>query len=88
MLASGRTRGFAWGTSALLGAATLAGVLTMGVFRYQVGEGLPLAAGVMIYVAASDLIPEVNKEPGAKMAVVVFLGVGFLFLLDFFFHVH
>jgi ZIP family zinc transporter/zinc and cadmium transporter len=88
MLASGRTRGFAWGTSALLGAATLAGVLTMGVFRYQVGEGLPLAAGVTIYVAASDLIPEVNKEPGAKMAVVVFLGVGFLFLLDFFFHVH
>jgi ZIP family zinc transporter/zinc and cadmium transporter len=37
-------------------------------------------------VAASDLIPEVNKEPGVRMALVVFLGVGCLFLLDHFFH--
>jgi ZIP family zinc transporter/zinc and cadmium transporter len=51
-----------------------------------VSAGLPLAAGVTIYVAASDLIPEVNKEPGVKMALVVFLGVGLMFLLDHFFH--
>ena len=88
MLASGRSRRFAWGASMLLGAATLAGVLMMAVFRHQVSFGLPLAAGVTIYVAASDLIPEVNKEPGVKMALVVFLGVGFLFLLDRLFHVH
>src|SRR5580700_5112437 len=86
MLASGRSRGYAWGASALLGAATLAGVLTMTLFRHQVNAGLPLAAGVTIYVAASDLIPEVNKEPGVRMALVVFLGVGCLFLLDYFFH--
>ena len=86
MLASGRSRGFAWGASVLLGVATLAGVLTMALFRHQVNAGLPLAAGVTIYVAASDLIPEVNKEPGVKMALVVFLGVGCLFLLDHFFH--
>ena len=88
MLASGRSRSFAWGASMLLGAATLAGVLMMALFRHQVSFGLPLAAGVTIYVAASDLIPEVNKEPGVKMALVVFLGVGFLFLLDRVFHVH
>ncbi|HZQ23428.1 MAG TPA: ZIP family metal transporter [Terriglobales bacterium] len=88
MLASGRSGGFAWGASVLLGAATVAGVLTMGVFRHEVAAGLPLAAGVTIYVAASDLIPEVNKEPGVKMAVLVFIGVGFLFLLDHFFHLH
>jgi len=76
----------AWFASVILGVATLAGVLTMAIFRHQVNEGLPLAAGVSIYVAASDLIPEVNKEPGARMAMVVFLGVGFLFLLDHFFH--
>jgi zinc and cadmium transporter len=58
----------------------------MALFRPQVNEGLPLAAGVTIYVAASDLIPEVNKEPGARMALVVFLGVGVLFVLDHFFH--
>ena len=88
MLASGRSRRFAWGASALLGAATLAGVLSMALFRHHVAAGLPLAAGVTIYVAASDLIPEVNKEPGVKMALVVFLGVGSLFVLDRFFHAH
>ena len=88
MLASGRSRRVAWGASVLLGAATFAGVLTMAVFQHQVSYGLPLSAGVTIYVAASDLIPEVNREPGAKMALVVFLGVGFLFLLDRLFHVH
>lgn len=88
MLASGQSRSIAWGASILLGAATLAGVLTMAVFRHQVGFGLPLSAGVTIYVAASDLMPEVNREPGVRMALVVFLGVGFLFLLDQFFHVH
>lgn len=88
MLASGRSRGTAFGASIVLGAATLAGVMTMALFRRQVGAGLPLSAGVTIYVAASDLIPEVNKEPGVKMALLVFLGVGCLFLLDTFVHVH
>src|SRR5690242_8460538 len=88
MLASGQSRSVAWGASVLLGAATFAGVLTMALFRHQVSFGLPLSAGVTIYVAASDLMPEVNREPGVKMALVVFIGVGFLFLLDRFFHVH
>jgi ZIP family zinc transporter/zinc and cadmium transporter len=86
MLASGRSRSIAWGASALLGAATLAGVLTMALFRHHVSAGLPLAAGVTIYVAASDLMPEVNKEPGVKMALVVFLGVGLMFVLDHLVH--
>ena len=60
----------------------------MAVFRHQVSYGLPLSAGVTIYVAASDLMPEVNREPGVKMALVVFLGVGLLFLLDTIAHVH
>lgn len=88
MLASGRSRRVAWGASVLLGAATFAGVLTMALFRHQVSIGLPLSAGVTIYVAASDLIPEVNREPGARMALLVFLGVGFMFLLDRWFHIH
>ncbi|MBZ5719491.1 MAG: ZIP family metal transporter [Acidobacteriia bacterium] len=88
MLASGRSRGIAWGASVILGAATLAGVMVMALFRHQVAFGLPLSAGVTIYVAASDLIPEVNKEPGVRMALIVFVGVAFLFVLDSFFHVH
>jgi zinc and cadmium transporter len=88
MLASGRSRGIAWGASMVLGAATFAGVLTMVLLRREVSFGLPLSAGVTIYVAASDLIPEVNREPGAGVALVVFLGVGLVFLLDQFAHVH
>lgn len=86
MLASGRSRGFAWGSSVALGASTLAGVLVMQVLPHSVRAGLPLSAGVTIYVAASDLIPEVNKEQGVSMAGVVFLGVALLFLLDSLFH--
>jgi zinc and cadmium transporter len=88
MLASGQSRGIAWGASVILGGATLAGVMVMALFRHQVAFGLPLSAGVTIYVAASDLIPEVNKEPGVRMALIVFVGVAFLFVLDSFFHVH
>lgn len=88
MLASGRSRSVAWGASIVLGAATFAGVLVMALLRREVSFGLPLSAGVTIYVAASDLIPEVNREPGAGVALVVFLGVGLLFVLDHFFHVH
>lgn len=88
MLASGRSRGVAWGSSVVLGVATLLGVATMMVIRHAVAVGLPMSAGVTIYVAASDLVPEVNREPGIKMALVLFIGVGAMFVLDHFFHVH
>jgi zinc and cadmium transporter len=87
MLASGRSRAMAWGSSVLLGAATVAGVLTMSLLAEFLSAGLALSAGVTIYVAASDLMPEVNKEPGVKMALVVFLGVALLFVLDLIAHV-
>jgi ZIP family zinc transporter/zinc and cadmium transporter len=58
----------------------------MAAMRQHIGIGLPLAGGVTIYVAASDLMPEVNREPGVKMAMVVLLGVGVFFLLDQFVH--
>lgn len=86
MLASGRSRAMALGSSAILGAATLAGVLTVSLFRKSMVEGLPLAAGVTLYVAASDLIPEVNREPDLKMALVVFAGIGLLLGLQYLFH--
>ncbi len=81
MLASGQSRRVAMLSSVLLGAATLAGVLLMNVLRAQVSYALPVSAGVTVYVAASDLIPEVNREPGMRMGLVVFLGVAMMFLL-------
>ena len=55
--------------------ATLAGVLSMGMSKELVQYGLPVSAGVTIYVAASDLMPEVNEEPGVKLSLCVFGGV-------------
>lgn len=82
MLASGRSRKAALASAALLGVATVAGVLTMSLLKSYVSIGLPVSAGVTLYVAASDLIPEVNKEPGAGVAITVFAGVAMLFVLD------
>jgi ZIP family zinc transporter/zinc and cadmium transporter len=82
MLASGQSRRVALLSSVMLGAATLAGVLFMSALKAQVRYALPLSAGVTLYVAASDLLPEVNREPGVRMAVVVFLGVALMLALD------
>lgn len=75
MLASGGSRGAALLASGVLGLATVAGVLLMTAFTGVVGQALALSAGVTIYVAASDLIPEVNKERGWGVALAVFGGV-------------
>jgi ZIP family zinc transporter/zinc and cadmium transporter len=87
MLASGQGKRRAFLSSALLGAATLVGVALMLVWRAHVGIALPVSAGVTLYVAASDLIPEVNHEPGAKMALLVFLGVAIMLALKLAFQV-
>ncbi|HYE24712.1 MAG TPA: ZIP family metal transporter [Clostridia bacterium] len=87
-LASGQSRLRSWGASALLGIGTFAGVLVMALTQSSVTIGLPLSAGVTIYVAASDIIPEVNREPGVKMPLLVFVGVALLFMLDRLFHAH
>src|ERR1700689_2953834 len=78
ILASGQSRRAAFASSAILGAATLAGMALMFLLRNAVADALPFSAGVTLYVAASDLIPEVNREPGVGMAVLVFLGVAIL----------
>ena len=87
MLAGGQSRSAAFASSAILGAATLAGMALMFVLRSTVADALPFSAGVTLYVAASDLIPEVNREPSVGMAVLVFLGVAVLIALRIIFRV-
>ena len=81
-LASGRGKRGALVSSFVLAGATLAGVVFMHRFAGAVPYALPLSTGVTLYVAASDLIPEVNEERGMAMALVVFLGVALFYLTE------
>jgi zinc transporter ZupT len=81
MVASGQSRTRALISAIVLAAATLAGVLVITLLPGWVEYGLPISAGVAIYVAATDLVPEVNREPGIRMALVFFLGVVVFFVL-------
>lgn len=81
MLASGRSRQAAFSAAVALAIATVAGVLVIELAPHWLPYGLPISAGVALYVGASDLVPEVNREPGIRMALVFFLGVaGFVLL--------
>ncbi len=79
------------GTS-LLGLMTLLGVLLFYLIGPTVGftvaYALPLASGVTLYVAASDLIPEVNHHGGKRplVSLSVFAGVALFFILHFALH--
>ena len=81
MLASGRSRAAAFYSAVALAAATLAGVLVIELVPSWLPYGLPVSAGVALYVAATDLVPEVNREPGIRMALVFFAGVAAFLLL-------
>ncbi len=75
MIASGNSNRSAIGGVLLLGLGTVLGVLLttyLGPLRHH---GLALSAGVTIYVAASNLIPEVQREPSWGISASVFLGV-------------
>jgi zinc transporter ZupT len=79
-LSSGRSRRTAFGATVLLGLSTVSGVSVVILTSTSPSFALPIATGATLYVAASDLMPEVNREPGVKLAFMVFAGVG-LFLL-------
>jgi len=85
MLASGHSRARALGAAGLLSALTVIGALaTAFVARHHVGYALALSAGVTIYVAASDLIPEVNREGGPALGWTVFGGLMLFAVADWF----
>jgi zinc transporter ZupT len=81
MLASGRSRNSAFYSAVGLAAATIVGVGVIQIVPSWLPYGLPISAGVALYVGASDLVPEVNREPGIRMALVFFAGVGAFLLL-------
>ena len=82
MRVSGRGSAAASGAALAISCSTLAGVLSIGFAQHYVSSALPFSAGVTLYVAASDLIPEVNKEAGVSVSTGVFLGVVLFFLSE------
>lgn len=73
--AAGGTPGRAVAAASAIGAASIFGGLLMFGAPTLVGTALGLSAGVTLYVAASDLIPEVNKDDSPTIAWTVFAGV-------------
>ena len=87
MLASGRSSKKAAAAALAIGAATFVGVAGVALmserFANSIAYALPFSAGVTLYVAASDLIPEVNRseEKNPIVSVIVFAGVALFYLL-------
>jgi ZIP family zinc transporter/zinc and cadmium transporter len=79
-VAAGRTPGQAIGAAALLGLATLGGVLVTDQVSVLARHGLAVSAGVAIYVAASNLVPEFQGKRGWKLPAAFFLGAGVFYM--------
>jgi zinc and cadmium transporter len=80
MLVSGNSKGRAIFGVVLLGVSTVAGVLLTAVLAPLAEHGLALSAGVTLYVAASNLIPEVQKDKDMLSGGAVFIGVAIYLL--------
>jgi zinc and cadmium transporter len=81
MAAAQKRRSAGLGAAVVLGVSRLAGILAMGFARHWVDYGLAISGGVTLYVAASDLIPEVNKTHGLRTVLSVAVGVVMVILL-------
>jgi len=81
MLASGLGRRRALASGAILGVATILGALVTEAVAPLARYGLALAAGVTLYVAASNLVPEIQAGRHAKTTVAFLGGAAALLLL-------
>jgi ZIP family zinc transporter/zinc and cadmium transporter len=73
-LAAGQSPRRAVAAAGALGLTTLFGVAATGLVGPLADNGLPLAAGVTLYVAASNLVPEFQSKRRWSMALYFFGG--------------
>lgn len=73
-LAAGQSPRVAVAAAGALGLTTLLGVAVTDVIAPLAEHGLPLAAGVTLYVAASNLVPEFQSKRGWSLALYFFGG--------------
>ena len=60
-------------TALLAIAGAAAGYFMSGMLHYSIHYVLPFAAGNFMYIAGSDLVPELHKEPKLSKALLAFL---------------
>lgn len=66
-LAAGARRRSSIMAAAALGLSTIAGVLLTGASSFLQTYGLPISAGVTLYVGASNLVPELQDRRGPRI---------------------
>lgn len=76
----------ALGAAIFVGLATVLGALAVDLPALWVGYALSFATGVLLHVAASDLIPEVYEEPSRAPDVAVIVGALVFGLANYAFH--
>lgn len=92
VLAAGRGRREVLIAASLIGFTTLIGVMAFyaigTTLGFTVAYAFPIAGGVTLYVAASDLIPEVNHHAGKNplVSLSVFAGVALFFATQLLLH--
>ena len=82
-LAAGSSRRAALGAAALIGMATVAGVLATDALAPLAHYGLALSGGVTLYVGACNLIPEFQGKGGWLHNVAFFGGCALYFVARF-----
>src|SRR4051812_14522703 len=73
-LASGESRRAAFGASVALAVSTLIGALLTQTMPVLGRYGLPIAAGVSLYVGASNLVPEFQGKREWRLPISFFVG--------------
>jgi ZIP family zinc transporter/zinc and cadmium transporter len=82
MVAGGQSRSRAVAGAAILGGATVLGVLLTEEVSSLAQHGLALSAGVTLYVAASNLVPEFQAKRGGLTALAFFGGAAGYFVTE------
>ena len=75
MYSAGRSSVAALRAASVIAAMTFVGIVFVMTLQTNLTALLPLSAGVTLFVAASDLIPEVNRAGGWRNTLPVFGGV-------------
>jgi zinc and cadmium transporter len=79
-LAAGAPRSRALLAAVALGLTTVLGVVLTDALDWLRSYGLPISAGVTLYVAASNLVPEFQAKRGWQVPIGFALGCGLFFV--------